>query len=106
VIADRTQEHLGTSDRGIVMMRRRFLADLDLVAEGKDPKAVIRDPKINECVRLPNPALSELTEGMTREQLEKTTPRTALGGSGRRDFVWLIGQPEAVKDEYNEAMGW
>jgi 5,5'-dehydrodivanillate O-demethylase len=106
VVADRTQEHLAHSDRGIVMMRRRFLADLEAIAQGADPKAIIRDPEVNECVRLPNPAHAELTEGMTREQLEKTTPRAALGGSGRRDFVWLVGQPDEVKREYYEAMGW
>jgi 5,5'-dehydrodivanillate O-demethylase len=105
-IADRTQEHLARSDRGIALMRQRFLSDLKKIAAGEEPKAVIRDPGMNECVVLPNPARDELTEGMTREALEKTTPQTALGGSGRRDFVWLVGQPEKVKQEYDEAMGW
>ena len=38
-IADRTQEHLGTSDRGVLMLRKRFLNDLEAVAKGEDPKA-------------------------------------------------------------------
>ena len=43
-IADRSQEYLAPSDRGIVMIRRRFLDDIKAIAEGKDPKAIIRDP--------------------------------------------------------------
>ena len=31
-IADRSQEYLAPSDRGIVMIRRRFLRDLEAVA--------------------------------------------------------------------------
>jgi 5,5'-dehydrodivanillate O-demethylase len=105
-IADRTQENLGRSDRGIAMMRRRFLVDLETIAKGGDPKAVIRDEKLRDCVPLPIAARKELTEGLDREYLAKTMPRSTLGGTGMRDFVWLIGQPEEVKKEYREAMGW
>ena len=43
-LSDRTQEHLGESDRGIIMMRKRMLEQAELVARGGEPKAVIRDP--------------------------------------------------------------
>jgi hypothetical protein len=36
-IQDRTQEHLGTSDRVITAARRRFFRAIDDVAEGRDP---------------------------------------------------------------------
>ena len=36
-IQDRTQEHLGTSDRIIIAARRRFFRAIDDVAEGRDP---------------------------------------------------------------------
>ena len=52
-IADRTHERLGESDRGVIMMRKRFLSDLDVIASGGDPKAVIRDPAINHQIALP-----------------------------------------------------
>ncbi len=52
-VADRSKELLGSSDRGIVMIRRRFLADLDAIAQGRDPKAIVRDPKVNACIDLP-----------------------------------------------------
>ena len=36
-IQDRTQEHLGTSDRIIIAARRLFFRAIDDVAEGRDP---------------------------------------------------------------------
>jgi hypothetical protein len=44
VIARHSEEHLATSDRGIVMLRRLLLQQLDLVREGKDPAGVSFDP--------------------------------------------------------------
>jgi 5,5'-dehydrodivanillate O-demethylase len=58
-IADRSREHLGASDRGVILMRRRFLADLDVVAAGGDPKGIVRDPSRNE--RIPLPLMSDQT---------------------------------------------
>ena len=43
-IADRTQEHLGESDRGVILFRKRMLEEAAIVARGGDPKAVVRDP--------------------------------------------------------------
>ncbi|MFO0751009.1 MAG: Rieske 2Fe-2S domain-containing protein [Myxococcota bacterium] len=54
-LVDRTQEHLGESDRGVILMRRRFASDLAVVAAGGDPKNVLRDPAAN--VRLPLPRI-------------------------------------------------
>ena len=44
-IADRTQEHLGESDRGVILFRKRMLEEAAIVARGGDPKAVVRDPQ-------------------------------------------------------------
>jgi 5,5'-dehydrodivanillate O-demethylase len=38
-IADRTKEHVGESDRGVLMMRRKLLEQADLVARGGEPMA-------------------------------------------------------------------
>lgn len=43
-IAWHSEEHLATSDRGIVMLRRFLQRQLDAVARGEDPAGVIRDP--------------------------------------------------------------
>jgi phenylpropionate dioxygenase-like ring-hydroxylating dioxygenase large terminal subunit len=40
VIAHHSEEHLATSDRGIVMLRRMLLKQLDIVAAGGDPAGV------------------------------------------------------------------
>ena len=52
-INDRTKETLGESDRGVIMMRRLLKEEVALVAEGKDPKCVVRDPAQNHALPLP-----------------------------------------------------
>ncbi|WP_214366313.1 Rieske 2Fe-2S domain-containing protein [Pseudonocardia sp. H11422] len=52
-IADRSREHLGKSDIGVVMLRRLFQEQLDRVEDGEDPLGVVRDPAANECILLP-----------------------------------------------------
>ncbi|MBT9489795.1 MAG: Rieske 2Fe-2S domain-containing protein [Rubrivivax sp.] len=44
-IAAHSEEHLATSDRGIVMLRRFLQRQLDAVAAGQDPAGVSRDPE-------------------------------------------------------------
>ena len=39
-----SEEHLGSSDRGIIMLRRLMLKQLQAVAAGEDPMGVIFDP--------------------------------------------------------------
>jgi 5,5'-dehydrodivanillate O-demethylase len=105
--ADRTRERLGRSDRGIVMLRNRFLADLKRIAAGDDPKAVIRDPGVNACIALPVAEREALTRGLTREQWNRLAAGGAQGPAAtRREFAWLAGQPEAVRRAQAEAMGW
>jgi 5,5'-dehydrodivanillate O-demethylase len=52
-IADRTREHLGSSDTGIAMLRRLFLEQIDKVRAGEDPLGVLRDPAENTLIELP-----------------------------------------------------
>ena len=91
------------------MMRKRFLADIDIVKAGGDPKAVVRDEKTNQCLALPMPGRKPLVDGLSREAFDRVEARNSnstLGATGMREFVWLVGQPEEIKREYNEAMGW
>ncbi|MBM4260967.1 MAG: Rieske 2Fe-2S domain-containing protein [Deltaproteobacteria bacterium] len=44
-IPERRLEHLGTSDRGVIMMRRLWHRAMADVAEGKDPRGVWRENK-------------------------------------------------------------
>ena len=48
-VVDRSKEHLGSSDRAIVTMRRLMLDAIDSVARGETPKGT--DPKLHRDVR-------------------------------------------------------
>jgi len=43
-VNDRTREHLGASDRGIVQFRRMLAREMDKVSNGEDPICVFRKP--------------------------------------------------------------
>src|SRR6266545_406273 len=47
-ISDRTQEHLASSDKGVVLYRRMLVEQMDRVERGEEPMAVIRDRAENE----------------------------------------------------------
>jgi 5,5'-dehydrodivanillate O-demethylase len=49
LIADRTKEHLGTSDRGVVLYRKLLKTAMEDVKKGVDPLGVLRDEK-NDAV--------------------------------------------------------
>jgi 5,5'-dehydrodivanillate O-demethylase len=51
LVADRSREYLGTSDEGIVVLRKILRESIKAVAEGHDPFGVIRDPGQNDVVR-------------------------------------------------------
>lgn len=99
--ADRTKEHLGQSDRGILMLRKRFFEELDRVAEGRDPKATIRDSIVNECVSLPIAHRNVFIEGLSLDELLAHP----IFGAQLKGYVFQSGQPEEVRRAYEEAMG-
>ena len=100
-IADRTKEHLGQSDRGVLMLRKRFLEELDRIGGVADPKALIRDPQLNECVSLPIAHRSAFIDGLSFEEHSKHP----LLGPQLRGYVFQAGQPDEVRKSYEEAMG-
>jgi len=52
-IADRTKEKLGTSDVGIVKLRKLYETEMAKVAKGLDPMCTVRDPAANVEIELP-----------------------------------------------------
>jgi 5,5'-dehydrodivanillate O-demethylase oxygenase subunit len=52
-IADRTREHLAGSDRGIALLRRLLLEQIDKVAGGEDPLGIVRSTEKNQLIELP-----------------------------------------------------
>lgn len=101
VIADRTQEHLGASDRGIVAIRRRFFEEMQAVAAGGEAKGTIRDPARNVRVPLPMMDRAQVLEGYTVQQI-LANPRMKLFYT---TYIFQAGQPEAVQRAFSEAMG-
>ena len=101
VIADRTKEFLAASDRGIIMMRKRYFDDMKRIEEGKDPKGVIRDPELAKCVPL---ALVGRTTGMGDLSMEEWKKHPFLKNK-LIDHRHCAGQPADIRRQYLAAMG-
>jgi len=86
-IADRTREHLGESDRGVILLRKRMLEEAAVVAQGRDPKAVVRDPAVNHAIPLPRVRQGR---GARSGGPPTSTPPPML---------WHAGQPPAIAEE-------
>ncbi len=100
-ITDRTKENLGHSDRGIVMMRRRFFKQMEALAEGRELKGVIKDPIINNNISLPSACKAEMINGLPREEMMN---HELLGGF-LRYFFNQAGQPLSVREKLEGAIG-
>jgi 5,5'-dehydrodivanillate O-demethylase oxygenase subunit len=85
-VADRTREHLGLSDRGVILLRQRFLADLRALDEGIDPKNLLRDPTTNNRLMLPLAADQLVVPAKPPECVLEGQPKTI-----RREMeeLWL-----------------
>ena len=89
-LAERTLEHLGGSDQGIILLRRRMLEEARIVADGGEPKAVYRDPEKNRQLYLPRQGRDRADGGFLFNQ--------GKDGKAPRN-VHLSGQPQEVIDE-------
>jgi 5,5'-dehydrodivanillate O-demethylase len=100
-IADRTKEHLGQSDRGILMLRKRFFEELAAVSAGKDPKGIVRDSQRNACITLPIAHRSVFVDGLSLEELLAHP----IFSAQLKGYVFQAGQPAEIRRAYEEAMG-
>lgn len=103
VVADRTKEHLGKSDRGVIMLRKRLLEDIRRVEAGDDPSGLVRDAERNRCIELPIIGKQGYRDGLTTAELEARFER--IGRAFPPAYIFQAGQPAAVRREYEEAMG-
>ena len=101
IIADRTKETLGASDRGISMIRNRFFEELEAVKQGKEAKGIIRDPEKAKFVDLPNANANIYRDSQPREAYLKDRQLA----SRLKRFPFLIGQPDHVREEFCRAVG-
>jgi hypothetical protein len=51
-IVDRTREHLGRSDRGVIQVRKLWQSAIERSRRGEDPPNLIRDPTQNRLVHV------------------------------------------------------
>jgi 5,5'-dehydrodivanillate O-demethylase oxygenase subunit len=86
-IFDRTKEHLGAGDTGVMLFRQMLSDEIDRVAGGEDPRGLIRDPERNHCVDLAS-WLKEHDERMS----------AAVSGS-----VYAAAPPDLERREWSEA---
>ncbi len=75
--------------------------DLDAIAQGREPKAVIRNPNVARCVELPNITKKTSVEGLTLEEHENYP----LLKARLKGFRHCFGQPPEVRRAFEEAMG-
>lgn len=101
-IADRTREHLSHSDRGIVMIRQRFLKEIEAMEAGQDLKGIIRDPANNHRVPLPVADRDLITGSHTQAEILADPHKRFLYTT----YFLQTGQPDLVRREFAEAMGW
>ena len=67
-IAPRDREHLGESDRGIIMLRKLLAEQIAAVQEGEDPVGVNRDPNYDLTIRLIHEGLSAFSFAEARRE--------------------------------------
>jgi 5,5'-dehydrodivanillate O-demethylase oxygenase subunit len=100
-IADRSKEHLGASDRGITLMRKRFFDDLEAIERGEDPKGLVRDPNVNASpIALPIIDREAYVDGLTGAEMAADPSLDPLAG-----YPLQAGQPERVRRAFLDAMG-
>jgi 5,5'-dehydrodivanillate O-demethylase len=104
-VSDRTQEHLGESDRGVIMMRRKLLDQVEVVARGGEAKALVRDAALSQCVPLPIIDRDRFVNGYPRAQLTLRVGGTP-GPVVPEGFPFVAGQPEEIRAAYRRAMGY
>ncbi len=103
-IADRTQEHLGKSDGGIIKMRRAFKKAMEVVESGGEPMGLIRDEKRNACIELPIKHREVFTKSQSREEILSTAKKLGYRALWP-EYLFQAGMPDDVKKAYRAAIG-
>jgi 5,5'-dehydrodivanillate O-demethylase oxygenase subunit len=89
-VVDRTREHLGVSDRGVLAFRKKLVEQLKVVERGGEPMGVVRDPN-TYFLMLPEPVPS----GPKRDGL----PGALTTPADMRTIGYLAGFPDHIADE-------
>jgi 5,5'-dehydrodivanillate O-demethylase len=95
-IADRSQEKLGESDKGIILYRRMLRQQLAIIEDEGEPMNVFRDPATNVCIDLPWEG-SEDPWAFSRRGLMRRTGAAGKYAPVLRDMVARLDGEEALK---------
>ena len=87
-LVDRTREHLGESDRGLLMFRKLLRSQLRVVAEGKDPLNVVREDAAGQNER--GPAIEHLNFGQSNADLVRNFVQIESGDSEATDDIQRV----------------
>jgi 5,5'-dehydrodivanillate O-demethylase oxygenase subunit len=87
-ITDRTNEKLGTSDKGIILFRKLLTENMETAIRGDDPMGVIRDASRNVCIHI---ATEEDAGGIAERKIRNVGDRAPTGSSGKYDPL-LVGK--------------
>ena len=89
-VVDRTQERLGTSDKGVILYRKLLTDSMEAVERGDDPMNVFRDPESNRYLNVS----TDRAEGIvTRRIVRPTAWRPPKGGAQK--YAPIFNQPPA-----------
>lgn len=75
-VVDRSKEHLGYSDKGVIMFRDLVMKAIDDVKKGKDPIGVLRGKENDKIIDFVKSCTDELT--CSREQWEEAAVEDAI----------------------------
>ena len=100
-IADRSMERLGESDTGIIMYRKLLRDQMDIVAKGGDPMALVRDPAKNARIELP----LEKWQALQTQRTSKYVPEQAGETPEQRARVQAVFDTWADEKPWEEAAG-
>ncbi len=100
-IADRSKEQLSASDKGIIMMRKRFFEEIKLLSNKKALKGQITDPQMNKAVKLPMVYGHQVTQSRSIEDIKNHKTLYPF----YKSYIFQAGQPSWVMDMASEAFG-
>jgi 5,5'-dehydrodivanillate O-demethylase len=89
-VVDRTREHLGTSDLGIIAFRKKLFEQIAVITNGGEPKAVVRDAS-KYLLMLPEP----VPPGPARDGV----PGAIVTPADFRTVGYLAGFPDQIARE-------
>ena len=103
-IADRTVEHLGASDRGVMLYRKVFEECLRLVEAGEAPLFVYRDAAHAGRIDIPIDTVESAKAGTGRRVGRGQTPNLVLAatqGNTKVDVDALVAQMRSGQNRWN-----